>query len=84
MIDSDPANTLPAPAPRAASSVSPRSPDGVANVPNKLQRVIRSLRTVEAIVNDCRGEWIEFTETDFEGLGKDEKRAVSALMKLFQ
>lgn len=74
-------NNSPAPA-QASSSVLLCSPDGDAT-PDRVCRVARSIRTVSAVVDDCRSEWTAFLEADYGEFGDDEKEVIKGLFKLF-
>jgi hypothetical protein len=76
------ANTSPAPANQAASSVLLCSPEDVAT-PDRVCRVGMSLGSIASIVDDRRKEWADFLDTDFGKFGTDQKQLITELFKLF-
>jgi hypothetical protein len=77
------AKDSPAPAQQAASSGFICSPDGVAEPPDRVCRVARSLESIGSIVNDRRDEWLEFIDTDYGKFGAKEKATIKGLLELY-
>jgi len=82
MAEKPTANTSPAPAQSAVSSVLLCSPDDTAT-PDRVCRVAMSLGSIASIVDDRRKEWADFLETDFGKFGTDQKQLLTELFKLF-